>query len=302
MSKLKQWFDQLGYSEIYEKLNSDEEDVKVADLVKSFKSEQKDIHKSMFADEFSGISKEKEQEIYKKQRNSLFQKFKSTLGLTEVGNVKDYDDEGEFLKAVKSEVESRSKQGDNELKAKYEEIVNKYNDSITQIEQRDEKINELNNNFETFKSDFEYKLNTRNLFNREFDNLQFGVSKSVVQDYKKWWSDDILNNVKVTDFEKGIITKKDGTAVLDPDTNRRIDTLGEYLAMRVDKRGIGKKSNGEPDGGGDDDFIPGGGSDLERAKKREIAQKAKERGIDTSKGSDVATFLENIKTKQSEKA
>lgn len=298
MSKLKQWFDELGYSEIYEKLNSEDGDAKVSDLVKSFKNEQKDIHKSMFADEFGSVSKDKEQEIYKKQRNSLFQKFKSTLGLTDIGNVKDYEDDGEFFKAVKSEVESRSKQGDSELKSKYDEIVGKYNDSISQIEQRDEKINELNNNFETFKSDFEYKINTRNVFNREFDNLQFGVSKSVVQDYKKWWGDDILNNVKVTDFEKGIITKKDGTAVLDPDTNRRIDTLGEYLSMKVDKRGIGRKSNGEPDGGGDGDgFASGGGSDAERAQKREIAQKAKERGLDTSKGSDVATFLENIKAK-----
>lgn len=297
MSKLKQWFDELGYSEIYEKLNSDEEDVKVSDLVKSFKNEQKDIHKSIFAEEFGSVSKEKEQEIYKKQRNSLFQKIKSTLGLTEIGNVKDYDDDGEFFKAVKSEVEGRSRQGDSELKTKYEEIVQKYNDSISQIEQRDEKINELNNNFESFKSDFEYKLNTRNLFNREFDNLQFGVSKSVIQDYKRWWGDDILENVKITDFEKGIITKKDGTAVLDPDTNRRIDTLGEYLAMKVDKRGIGKRSNGQPDGSGDE-FTPGSGSDADRAKQREIAQKAKERGLSTEKGSDVATFLENIKAKQ----
>src|SRR5690606_9181117 len=136
MSKLKQWFDELGYSEIYEKLNSEDGDAKVSDLVKSFKNEQKDIHKSMFADEFGSVSKDKEQEIYKKQRNSLFQKFKSTLGLTDIGNVKDYEDDSEFFKAVKSEVESRSKQGDTELKTKYEEIVSKYNDSISQIEQR----------------------------------------------------------------------------------------------------------------------------------------------------------------------
>lgn len=299
MDKLKQWFDELGYSEIFDKLNSDDEGVKVTDLVASFKNEQKDIHKSMFAEEFSGISKEKEQEIYKKQRNSLFQKFKSTLGLTEIGNVKDYEDDGEFFKAVKGEVEGRSQAGDSELKTKYEEIVGKYNESISLIEQRDEKINDLNNNFEAFKSDFEYKMNTRNVFNREFDNLQFGVSKPVVQDYKRWWEDDILENVKVVDFDRGVITKKDGTAVLDPDTHRRIDTLGEYLAMKVDKRGIGKKSNGEPDGG--DDVTFGGGSDAERTKKREVIQMAKEQGLDTSKDSDITQFLENIKLKKAAK-
>src|SRR5680860_270364 len=143
MDKIKTFFKKIGYTDILDKLQ--DEETEIADIVDSFQTEFRDVIETELKGK--GDDKVNEDEIYKKVKNSLFQKVKTGLKLSDVGNVKDYEDDSKFIEAVKSEVSEREKQGDEALKTKYEDLVDKHNSTVDEIDQLTGKLNERDEEF-----------------------------------------------------------------------------------------------------------------------------------------------------------
>ena len=243
MSKLRQFFSKIGYTDVFDKLESDESDVD--QIAEAFQTEFKDVISTEIRKDFKGVSKDEEEAIYKKIKSSLFQKIKSGLKLSDVGNVKDYEDESSFIEAVKSEVGDREKAGDKELKLKFDALTEKYNTVVSDLEDVSGKLTEKENEFGEYKTNFERQVKTKSRFDKSLTGIEFGVSDAIVNDYKTMWWNQIKENYKV-DPDTGELTDKDGQFVVED--KRKIGTLDEWVKVQIDSRGLGKQNNGRKAG------------------------------------------------------
>ena len=81
MDKIKTFFKKIGYADILGKLQDDE--TEVANIVDSFQTEFRDVIETELKGK--GDDGVNEDEIYKKVKNSLFQKVKTGLKLSDIG-------------------------------------------------------------------------------------------------------------------------------------------------------------------------------------------------------------------------
>src|SRR5680860_97198 len=241
MDKIKTFFKKIGYTDILDKLQ--DEETKISDIVDSFQTEFRDVIETELKDK--GDDGVNEDEIYKKVKNSLFQKVKTGLKLSDIGNVKDYEDDSKFIDAVKTEVSEREKQGDEALKTKYEAMVDKHNSTVDEIDQLNGKLNKKDEEFSTYKTNFENEIQTKNAYDQLFDAYEFGVSDVIKNDYKKNWWNELKNDYKY-DPDSKKITDKDGQFIVVD--KRKIDTLDELLKYKIQSRGLEKQNNGRPAG------------------------------------------------------
>ncbi len=270
MSKTKQFFSKIGYSDILDKLEADDADVD--QIAEAFQNEYKDVITTEVKKETKGVSKEDEEAIYKKIKSSLFQKIKSGLKLSDVGNVKEYEDEAAFIEAVKDEVTEREKAGDKELKSKFDGLTEKYNDVVTNLEDVSGKLSAKENEFGEYKTKFEKQVKTKSRFDKSLTGIEFGVSDAIVNDYKTMWWNQIRENYQV-DPDTGEITDKDGQFIVED--KRKIGTLDEWVKVQIDSRGLGKQNNGRKAGQfseGTKAADPSLNQDLEKAREEGVSE------------------------------
>ncbi len=241
MDKIKEFFQKIGYADIFDKIEKEDSDVE--EIATSFKGEFEDV---LSADLKKRFGKDKEDDIYKKVKNSLFQKLKTGLKLSDVGNVKEYDDESEFIKAINAEVSEREKSGDKEFKTKFESLTEKYNSSVSDLESTTGKLTKKEKEFDTFQSTLENKIKAKSLLQDELSGIKWGVNPAIVKDYHHQWWNEIDTKLKV-DPETGSITDKDGGFIVED--NRKIGTLKEWISNKVKSRGLESQNNGRPAGG-----------------------------------------------------
>ena len=260
MDKVKQFFKKIGYSDILAQLESEDSDP--MQLAEDFTTEFTDVIKSKNP---GGVTKEEEEKIYKKIRSSLFQKLKTGLTLADVGNVKDYEDVDGFVKAVSAELETRSTQGDADVRKKLSQLTEKYNSTVEELETTKHTLTEKDNEFVTYREGLEKEIKAERKFNDKISTVQFGVSEAIQNDYKRMWWDQVRGNMIVG--EDGSITDKDGQYIIID--GRKVSTLDEWVDRQVESRGLSKKNNGQPAGS----FSTGGRVDAELSKWIEDARK-----------------------------
>lgn len=279
MDKVKQFFEKIGYKDILEKLNADDSDP--IQLAEDFTTEFTDVVK---ANNPGGVSKDEEEKIYKKVRSSLFQKVKTRLSLSDVGNVKDYENVDDFVEAVRKEVDEKSTQGDKELQEKLNTLTDKYNSSVSAMEDLQQKLSQKENEFVTYRQGLESKIKAERIFNDRFSKVPFGVSDAIANDYKKMWWNEIDGRMIVA--EDGSITDKDGQFIVID--GRKVSTIDEWIDRQVESRGLSKKNNGHPAGAFSDN--PTVDSEL-----RQWVEEARKEGISEE---TIKRYVENRQVKQ----
>jgi|SRR5690625_204234 len=279
MDKVKQFFEKIGYKDILEKLNADDSDP--IQLAEDFTTEFTDVVK---ANNPGGVSKEEEEKIYKKVRSSLFQKVKTRLSLSDVGNVKDYENVDDFVEAVRKEVDEKSTQGDKELQEKLNTLTDKYNSSVSAMEELQNKLSQKENEFVTYRQGLEDKIKAERLFNDKFSKVQFGVSDAIANDYKKMWWGEVEGRMKIA--EDGSITDKDGQFIVID--GRKVSTIDEWIDRQVESRGLSKKNNGQPAGGFSD-------NPKVDAELRQWVEEARKEGVSEE---TIKRYVENRQVKQ----
>lgn len=279
MDKVKQFFEKIGYSDILDKLKAEDSDP--VQIAEDFNTEFTDVIKTKNP---GGVSKEEEEKIFKKIRSSLFQKVKTRLALSEVGNVKEYDDVDNFVEAVKKEIEERSTQGDEQLREKLTQLTDKYNSSVSSLEELQGKLSEKENEFVTYREGLEQKIKAERIFNDKFSKVKFGVSDAIANDYKQMWWNEVENRMNIAD--DGAITDKDGQFIVID--GRKVSTIDEWIDRQVESRGLSKKNNGQPAGGFSDDAKVD-------AELRNWVEEARKEGISEE---TIKRYVENRKVKQ----
>lgn len=173
--------------------------------------------------------------------NTAKQQLKSTLGFDIEGDIKKIPFK-EVLSTAKEHIGQAQSGGDEKLKEQLGKMTERYNDVASKLEEKDVKINELEDNFEKFKVDFKEKSSARDHIKSTLGAITF-IGDTENQSYlRKSYERDIEHDYLVK--SDGSIFNKDGSAIVKDGDKGTFKNVTELVNHFVDNRKHRAISNG----------------------------------------------------------